>query len=233
MSGNPAYYAQAQGALERSLALRPDGNAAGADRAGRAGQRPARLRRRPRLRRAGAGAEPGQRGGLRRARRRGHPARRHRRPPPPPCSGCWTCGPGVAAFTRASYELELHGRRRRGAGRAGAGAGRRDQPRRARVLPLLPRRAGLGRRRARRGRARHYERGLAADPDDPRCCRAGPRCWPRPAGVDEAIAGYRRLTAAGAAAAVPAGVRRAAGVGRPAAARRRPSTGCSPSSSGC
>ena len=168
----------------------------------------------------------------RRARRRGHPARRHRDRRPPPCSGCSTCGPGVAAFTRASYELELHGRVDEARAALRARAGRRDQPRRARVLPLLPRRAGLGRRRASRRPRAHYERGLAAAPGDPALLQGRAKVLAATGRVDEAIAGYDRLTAAGAAAAVPAGVRRAAGVGRPAAGRRRRSTGCSPSSSG-
>ena len=94
VSANPAYYAQAQGALERSLALRAGRQRRRGRRAGRAGQRPARLRRRPRAGRAGAGAQPGQRRGATGCWPTRPPSSATPRPPPPPCSACWTCGPG-------------------------------------------------------------------------------------------------------------------------------------------
>ena len=90
----PGLYPKAEGALRRSLAVRATGQRGRARRARRAGQRPARLRRRPRrfaTRRAAR--QPVRRRGVRRARRRGDPARQRTPRPPPRSSACSTCGP--------------------------------------------------------------------------------------------------------------------------------------------
>ena len=70
---------KAEGSLERSLALRPDDNDRRAHRAGRAGQRPARLRRRAATGRAGAWPNPYGATAYGVLDRRPHPARRLRR----------------------------------------------------------------------------------------------------------------------------------------------------------
>ena len=147
VSGNPAYYAQAQGALDRSTQLQPTGNAAAA---------------------VGLGALANARHDF--AAARGHAEQALAlNPASVEANGVLADAatqlgdtatataavqrmlelrPGVAAFTRASYELELHGRVDEARVALERALGGRDQPRRAGLLPLLPRRAGLGRRRS-------------------------------------------------------------------------------------
>ena len=154
------------------------------------------------------------------------------RPPPPPCSACSTCGPAwprsPARPTSWSCTAASTRRGRRWSGRSGAATSRDELAFCHYYLGELAWGGGdLEEARA------QYERGLAAAPGDPALLhgRAKVLAAARPGRRGDRPR-YDRLTAAGAAAAVPARVRRAAGVGRPVARGAGPSTGCSASSSG-
>jgi tetratricopeptide (TPR) repeat protein len=189
---NPAYYPQAQGALDRSVQLQPDGNAAAL---------------------VGLGALANARHDFAAARRYGEDAVALN-----PASaeaygvladattqlGDTTAAtdavqrmldlrPGVASFTRASYELELHGRTddaRAAMQRALAAATGRDE------LAFCHYHLGelawgggdLDEAEA------QYARGLAAVPGDPALLQGRAKVLAARGRTDEAIEGYRLLT---------------------------------------
>ena len=220
VSGNPAYYAQAQGALDRSTQLQPTGNAAAAvglgalanarhDFAAARGYAEQALAGNPASMEANgvladAATQLGDTATATAAVQRMLELR-----------------PGVAAFTRASYELELHGRvdeARVALERALGAATSRDE---LAFCQYYLGELAWGGGDLEEARA-HYERGLAAAPGDPALLHGRAKVLAAAGRVDEAITALRPADAAGAAAAVPARVRRAAGVGRPAARRPVP-----------
>jgi tetratricopeptide (TPR) repeat protein len=192
VSANPAYYGQAQGALERSLALAPDGNAAAA---------------------VGLGALANARHDFAAARAQAERALALN-PASVEAHGVLADAatqlgdvatataavqrmldlrPGVAAFTRASYELELHGRvddARIALLRALAAATSRDEL--AFSHYYLGELAWGGGELA-EARAQ-YERGLAAAPGDPMLLQGQAKVLAADGRVDEAITAYQRLT---------------------------------------
>jgi tetratricopeptide (TPR) repeat protein len=192
VSANPAYYPQAQGALERSLALQPQGNA------------PALI---------GSGALANARHDFASARRFAEQAIVIN-----PASmeaygvladattqlgdtGAATAAvqrmldlrPGVASFTRAAYELELHGRvddARAALDRARQAATSRDE------LTFCYYHLGelaFGGGDVATALA-YYERGLAIDPDHASLLQGRAKVFAASGRVDEAIAGYAALT---------------------------------------
>jgi tetratricopeptide (TPR) repeat protein len=192
VSANPAYYAQAQGALERSLALRPDGNAAAA---------------------VGLGALANARHDFATARRHAEQALALN-PASAEANGVLADAatqlgdtatataavqrmldlrPGVAAFTRASYELELHGRvdeARTALQRALDGATSRDE---LAFSHFYLGELAWGGGDLEEARAQ-YERGLAAAPGDPMLLSGRAKVLVATGRVDEAITAYARLT---------------------------------------
>ncbi len=191
VSGYPAYYAQAQGALDRSTQLQPTGNAAAVGLGALANARhdfavargyaeqalagnPASMEANGVL--ADAATQLGDTATATAAVQRMLELR-----------------PGVAAFTRASYELELHGRvgeARVALERALGAATSRDELAFCRYyLGELAWGGGdLEEARA------HYERGLAAAPGDPALLRGRAKVLAATGRVDEAITAYDRLT---------------------------------------
>jgi tetratricopeptide (TPR) repeat protein len=189
---NPAYYPQAQGALDRSVKLQPEGNAAAL---------------------VGLGALANARHDFAAARRYGEDAVALN-----PASveaygvladattqlGDTTAAtaavqrmldlrPGVTSFTRASYELELHGRTddaRAAMQRALAAATGRDE------LAFCHYHLGelawgggdLDEAEA------QYARGLAAVPGDPALLQGRAKVFAARGRTDEAVEGYRLLT---------------------------------------
>jgi tetratricopeptide (TPR) repeat protein len=190
---NPAYYPQAQGALDRSVQLRPDGNA-------------------PAL--VGLGALANARHDFAAARRYGEDAVALN-----PASleaygvladattqlGDTTAAtaavqrmldlrPGVASFTRASYELELHGRTddaRAAMQRALEAATSRDELAfcHYHLGELAWGTGGLDEADD------QYARGLAAVPGDPALLQGRAKVLAARGRTDEAVEGYRLLTA--------------------------------------
>lgn len=188
---NPAYYPQAQGALDRSVQLRPDGNAAAL---------------------IGLGA-------LANARHDFAAARRHAEdataldPANVEAYGVLADAttqlgdaaaataavqrmldlrPGVASFSRASYELELHGRTddaRFAMQRALEAATGRDEIAfcRYHLGELAWGSGNLDEADA------EYARGLAAVPDDPALLQGRAKVLAARGRVDEAVDGYRAL----------------------------------------
>jgi tetratricopeptide (TPR) repeat protein len=192
VSGNPAYYGQAQGALDRSVQLQPAGNAAAAVGAGALanaqhdftaarGHAEQALALNPFSMEANgvladAATQLGDTATATAAVQRMLELR-----------------PGVAAFTRASYELELHGRvdkARTALERAlGAATGRDELAFCHYHLGELAWGGGDS------GEARaHYERGLAAAPGDPALLQGRAKVLAATGQVDEAITAYDRLT---------------------------------------
>ena len=192
VSGNPAYYAQAQGALDRSLQLQPTANAAAAVGAGALanaqhdftaarGHAEQALALNPFSMEANgvladAATQLGDTATATAAVQRMLELR-----------------PGVAAFTRASYELELHGRvdeARMALERALGAATGRDE------LAFCHYHVGeLAWGGGNSGEARaHYERGLAAAPGDPALLQGRAKVLAATGQVDEAITAYDRLT---------------------------------------
>ena len=192
VTANPAYYPQAQGALDRSVQLRPDGNA-------------------PAL--VGLGA-------LANARHDFAAARRHAEdaiglnPWSPEAYGVLADAttqlgdtaaataavqrmldvrPGVASFARASYELELHGRpddARAALERALGAATSRDELAFCQYyLGELAWNSGD----VEEARTR-YDRGLAAVPGDPALLQGRAKVLAATGRVEEAIEGYDLLT---------------------------------------
>lgn len=192
VTGNPAFYAQAQGALDRSLQLRPDGNA------------PALI---------GLGALANARHDFTAARGYGEQALAVN----PASLEAWgvladaatqlgdtatatnavqqmlTLRPGVVSFTRASYELELRGDvdgARMALERALAAATSIDEIAFCRYyLGELAWKTGDV---ARAGE--HYELGLTADPDNAQLLQGRAKVAAATGDVDRAIEGYRVLT---------------------------------------
>ena len=239
VSANPAYYPQAQGALERSLALQPDGNAAAA---------------------IGLGALANARHDF--AAARGYAEQALALNPASVeaygvlADAATQLGDTATATAAVQRMLDLRpGRAPRSPGRptswsCTAGSTRRG-PRCSARWP--PRPAATRSRSATTtsaswpGAAATWRRpapSTSAGSPPPRatrcCCRAGPRCWPPTGRVDEAITAYQRLTsgcrcrstcwstasccsggpAAGGAGPVPAARRAAAAVRRAGLGRR-------------
>lgn len=192
VTANPAYYPQAQGALDRSVQLRPDGNA-------------------PAL--VGLGA-------LANARHDFAAARRHAEdaialnPSSAEAYGVLADAttqlgdataataavqrmldlrPGVASFARASYELELHGRvddARAALERALGAATSRDELAFCQYyLGELAWNAGDV-----EGARTRYDRGLVAVPGDPALLQGRAKVFAATGRVEEAIRGYDQLT---------------------------------------
>lgn len=189
---NPAYYPQAQGALDRSVQLQPDGNAAAL---------------------VGLGALANARHDFAAARRYGEDAVALN-PASTEAYGVLADAttqlgdtaaataavqrmldlrPGVASFTRASYELELHGRTddaRAAMQRALEAATSRDE--------LAFSHYHLGELAWGGGdldeAEAQYARGLAAVPGDPALLQGRAKVLAARGRTDEAIEGYRRLT---------------------------------------
>ncbi len=192
VSANPAYYAQATGALERSVQLQPTGNAAAA---------------------VGLGALANARHDFGAARGFAEQALAIN-PASAEANGVLADAatqlgdtatataavqqmldlrPGVAAFTRASYELELHGRTedaRLALLRAVAAATSRDELAFSHYY-LGELAWGGGEVEAARVQ---FERGLAAAPGDPALLQGGAKVLAATGRVEEAIAAYDRLT---------------------------------------
>jgi tetratricopeptide (TPR) repeat protein len=190
---NPAYYPQAQGALDRSVQLQPDGNAAAL---------------------VGLGALANARHDFAAARRYGEDAAALN-PASVEAYGVLADAttqlgdtaaataavqrmldlrPGVTSFTRASYELELHGRTddaRVAMQRALEAATSRDE--------LAFCRYHLGELAWGSGNLdeadAEYARGLAAVPDDPTLLQGRAKVLAARGRTDEAVEGYRLLTA--------------------------------------
>ena len=192
VSGNPAYYAQAQGALDRSTQLQPTGNAAAAvglgalanarhDFTGARGYAEQALAGNPASMEANgvladAATQLGDTTTATAAVQRMLELR-----------------PGVAAFTRASYELELHGRvdeARVALERALGAATSRDELAFCQYYLGELAWGGGGVEQARA----HYERGLAAAPGDPALLHGRAKVLAAAGRVDEAITAYDRLT---------------------------------------
>ena len=192
VTGNPAYYAQAQGALDRSTQLQPTGNAAAAvglgalanarhDFAAARGHAEQALALSPSSMEANgvladAATQLGDTAAATAAVQRMLDLR-----------------PGVAAFARASYELELHGRvddARAALERALAAATSRDEIAfcRYRLGELAWGGGDLPAARA------HYERGLAVAPGDPALLQGRAKVLAAEGRVDEALTAYDRLT---------------------------------------
>ncbi|WP_214401982.1 tetratricopeptide repeat protein [Pseudonocardia lacus] len=192
VTANPAYYGQAQGALGRSLQLAPDGNAAalvglGAlanarhDFAAARGYAERALAVNPASAEANgvladAATQLGDTAAATAAVQRMLDLR-----------------PGVASFTRASYELELHGDvdgARAALERALAAATSTDETAFCEYY--------LGELAWNHGRVEvaggHYERGLLADPDHAALLQGRAKVLAATGRVDEAIEGYRVLT---------------------------------------
>lgn len=189
---NPAYYPQAQGALDRSVRLQPDGNAAAL---------------------TGLGALANARHDFAAARRFGEEAVTLN-PASVEAYGVLADAttqlgdtaaataavqrmldlrPGVASFTRASYELELHGRTddaRAAMQRALEAATSRDE--------LAFCRYHLGELAWAGGNLdeadAQYARGLAAVPGDPALLQGRVKVLAARGRTDEAVEGYRLLT---------------------------------------
>jgi tetratricopeptide (TPR) repeat protein len=189
---NPAYYAQAQGALDRSVQLQPDGNAAAL---------------------VGLGALANARHDFAAARRYAEEAVTLN-PASVEAHGVLADAttqlgdtaaataavqrmldlrPGVASFTRASYELELHGRAadaRAAMQRALEAATGRDE--------LAFCHYHLGELAWNSGNLdeadAQYGRGLAAVPGDPALLQGQAKVLAARGRTDEAIDAYRRLT---------------------------------------
>ncbi len=192
VSGNPAYYGQAQGALERSTALQPTGNPAAA---------------------VGLGALANARHDFAAARAHAEQALALN-PASAEANGVLADAatqlgdtatataavqrmldlrPGVAAFTRASYELELHGRvdeARTALQRALAAATSRDEL--AFSHYYLGELAWGGGDLAEAGT--QYARGLAAAPGDPMLLQGRAKVLAASGRLDEAVTAYQRLT---------------------------------------
>jgi tetratricopeptide (TPR) repeat protein len=192
VSANPAYYAQAQGALERSMALQPTGNAAAA---------------------VGLGALANARHDFATARTFAEQAL-ELNPASVEANGVLADAatqlgdtatataavqqmldlrPGVAAFTRASYELELHGRvdeARAALQRALDAATSRDE---IAFSHYYLGELAWGGGEVEEARAA-YERGLAAAPGDPMLLQGRAKVLAASGRVDEAIIAYQRLT---------------------------------------
>ena len=192
VSGNPTYYTQAQGALDRSTQLQPTGNATAA---------------------VGLGALANARHDFAAARSHAEQALALN-PSSMEANGVLADAttqlgdtatataavqrmlelrPGVAAFTRASYELELHGRvdeARVALERALGAATSRDELAFCHYYlgELAWGGGGLEEARA------HYERGLAAAPGDPAMLAGRAKVLAAAGRVDEAITAYDRLT---------------------------------------
>jgi tetratricopeptide (TPR) repeat protein len=192
VSANPAYYAQAQGALERSLALAPTGNAAAATGLGALANarhdfgtarghaeqalalNPASVEANGVL--ADAATQLGDTATATAAVQRMLDLR-----------------PGVAAFTRASYELELHGRvddARAALRRALDAATSRDE---LAFGHYYLGELAWGGGDTEEARAQ-YERGLAAAPGDPMLLQGRAKVLAAVGRTDEAITAYQRLT---------------------------------------
>lgn len=192
VSGNPAYYAQALGALQRSLELQPEANAAAE---------------------VGLGALANARHDF--AAARGHAERAIALDPASVAANgvladaatqlgdtatataavqrMLDLRPGVASFTRASYELELHGRVAEAAAalhRALDAATSRDEI--AFGQFYLGELAWGGGDVTAASAA--YERGLAAAPGDPMLLSGRAKVLAATGRVDEAIVAYQRLT---------------------------------------
>jgi tetratricopeptide (TPR) repeat protein len=189
---NPTYYAQAQGALDRSVQLQPDGNAAAL---------------------VGLGALANARHDFAAARRYGEDAVALN-PSSVEAYGVLADAttqlgdtaaataavqrmldlrPGVASFTRASYELELHGRTadaQAAMQRALEAATGRDE--------LAFCRYHLGELAWNSGNLdeadAQYARGLAAVPGDPALLQGQAKVLAARGRTDEAVDAYRRLT---------------------------------------
>jgi tetratricopeptide (TPR) repeat protein len=189
---NPAYYPQAQGALDRSVQLQPDGNAAAL---------------------TGLGALAGARHDFAAARRYAEDAVALN-PASVEAHGVLADAttqlgdtaaataavqrmldlrPGVASFTRASYELELHGRTDDAVAamqRALEAATGRDE--------IAFCRYHLGELAWGRGNLdeaeSQYARGLAAVPGDPALLQGRAKVLAARERTDEAVEGYRLLT---------------------------------------
>ena len=192
VSGNPAYYGQAQGALDRSTQLQPAGNAAAA---------------------VGLGALANARHDFAAARSHAEQALAFN-PFSMEANGVLADAatqlgdtatataavqrmldlrPGVAAFTRASYELELHGRvdeARLALERAEAVAIGRDE---LAFCQYYLGELAWGGGALEEARA-HYERGLAAAPGDPALLQGRAKVLAATGRVDEAMTAYERLT---------------------------------------
>jgi tetratricopeptide (TPR) repeat protein len=192
VSGNPAYYTQAQGALERSLALAPTANGpalvgmgalanARHDFAAARGYAEQALAVNPASMEANgvladAATQLGDTATATAAVQRMLDLR-----------------PGVASFTRASYELELHGDvdgARTALERALGAATSTDEVAFCEYY--------LGELAWNHGDAalaeRHYGRGLAADPDNAQLLQGRAKVLAATGRVEAAIDGYRVLT---------------------------------------
>jgi tetratricopeptide (TPR) repeat protein len=192
VSANPAYYAQAQGALDRSVQLQPDGNAAA---------------------RVGLGALANARHDFGAAR--GYAERAVALDPASveaygvladattqlgdtvaataAVQRMLELRPGVVSFTRASYELELHGRTddaRAAMLRALEAATSRDELAFCHYYlgELAWGGGGVDEADA------QYARGLTAVPGDPALLQGRAKVLAARGCTDEAIEGYRRLT---------------------------------------
>ncbi len=192
VSANPAYYAQAQGALERSIQLQPAGNAAAAiglgalanarhDFGTARGYAEEALALNPASAEANgvladAATQLGDTATATSAVQRMLDLR-----------------PGVAAFTRASYELELHGRTddaRVALERASAAATSRDE---LAFCHYYLGELAWGGGDLEEARVQ-YERGLASAPGDPALLQGRAKLLAATGRVDEAITAYDRLT---------------------------------------
>ena len=192
VTANPAYYAQAQGALERSLRIRPEGNAPALTGLGALANarhdftaargyaeqalalNPASLEAHGVL--ADAATQLGDTATATAAVQRMLDLR-----------------PGVVSFTRASYEMELHGDvdgARTALERALGAATSIDE--------IAFGEYYLGELAWNRGAveeaSRHYERGLTADPDHAMLLQGRAKALAATGRVDEALEGYRVLT---------------------------------------